>query len=132
MGRFLAWLGRMETDRYRDTVRSYWKGDEGKLADFAARMSGCLADLFNRRGRKAVGQRKFYHRARWFTLNDLVSYENKHNEANGEDNRDGHSDNRSCNYGAEGTTDDPRNHRDARAPKSEICSARYFSLKAPR
>jgi len=94
-------------DRYRDTLRSYWKGEEGKLADFAARMSGS-ADLFNRRGRKPWASVNFITAHDGFTLNDLVSYENKHNEANGEDNRDGHSDNRSCNYGAEGATDDPQ------------------------
>ena len=65
------------------------------------------ADLFNHRGRKPWASVNFVTAHDGFTLNDLVSYENKHNEANGEDNRDGHSDNRSCNYGAEGPTDDP-------------------------
>jgi glycogen operon protein len=93
-------------DRYRDTVRSYWKGDEGKLADFAARVSGS-SDLFNRRGRKPWASVNFITAHDGFTLNDLVSYDGKHNEANGEENRDGTSDNRSWNHGAEGPTDDP-------------------------
>jgi glycogen operon protein len=92
-------------DRYRDTVRSFWKGDEGKVADLAARITGS-ADLFNHRGRKPWASVNFVTAHDGFTLNDLVTYENKHNEANGEDNRDGHSDNRSSNYGVEGPSDD--------------------------
>jgi isoamylase len=93
-------------DRYRDTVRSYWKGDEGKLADFAARLSGS-SDLFNRRGRKPWASVNFITAHDGFTLNDLVSYDSKRNEANGEENRDGNSDNHSWNHGTEGPTDDP-------------------------
>ncbi len=93
-------------DRYRDTVRSFWKGDEGKLQDLAARITGS-GDLFNRRGRKPWGSVNFITAHDGFTLNDVVSYNDKHNEANGEDNRDGHSDNRSWNHGIEGATDDP-------------------------
>ena len=93
-------------DRYRDTVRSFWKGDEGKLAEFAARLMGS-SDLFNHRGRKPWASVNFVTAHDGFTLNDLVTYESKHNEANGEENRDGHSDNRSCNYGVEGPTNDP-------------------------
>jgi glycogen operon protein len=92
-------------DRYRDTVRSYWRGDEGKLAEFAARITGS-ADLFNRRGRKPWASVNFITAHDGFTLNDLVSYNEKHNAANGEENRDGHSDNRSWNHGAEGATED--------------------------
>ena len=91
-------------DRYRDTVRSYWKGDEGTIAEFAARLTGS-SDFFNRRGRKPWASVNFVTAHDGFTLNDLVAYDNKHNEANGEDNRDGHSDNRSANYGVEGPTD---------------------------
>ena len=93
-------------DRYRDTVRSYWKGDEGKLPEFAARITGS-GDLFNRRGRKPWASVNFVTAHDGFTLNDLVSYNDKHNEANGEENRDGHSDNYSWNHGVEGPTDDP-------------------------
>jgi len=92
-------------DRYRDTVRSYWKGDDGQLADLAARISAS-GDLFNRRGRKPWASVNFITAHDGFTLNDLVSYDQKHNEANGEDNRDGHSDNKSWNHGAEGPTDE--------------------------
>jgi isoamylase len=92
-------------DRYRDTVRSYWKGDDGKLGDLAARLSGS-SDLFNRRGRKPWATVNFVTAHDGFTLNDLVSYNDKHNEPNGEENRDGHDNNQSWNHGAEGTTDD--------------------------
>ncbi len=117
-------------DRYRDAVRSYWKGDEGKLADFAARISAS-ADLFNRRGRKPWASVNFVTAHDGFTLNDLVSFENKHNEANGEENRDGHSDNRSCNYGAEGPTDDPNILELRERQKRNILSTLLLSQGTP-
>ncbi len=92
-------------DRFRDTVRAFWKGDEGMVAP----LSQCLTasgDRFNRRGRRPWASVNFITAHDGFTLADLVSYNDKHNEANGEDNRDGHSDNRSWNCGAEGPTDD--------------------------
>jgi glycogen operon protein len=93
-------------DRFRDTVRSFWKGDQGKMADLATRL--CASpDMFNKRGRKPWASVNFITAHDGFTLNDLVSYNDKHNEANGEDNRDGHSHNLSWNHGAEGPTDDP-------------------------
>ncbi|VCU69256.1 Glycogen debranching enzyme [Pigmentiphaga humi] len=92
-------------DRFRDTVRGFWKGDAGTAADFATRITAS-GDKFNRRGRKPWASVNFITAHDGFTLNDLVSYNDKHNEANGEDNRDGHSDNRSWNCGAEGPTDD--------------------------
>ena len=92
-------------DRFRDTIRAFWKGDEGQLADFATRLSAS-PDLFNKRGRKPWASVNFITAHDGFTLNDLVSYNDKHNEANGEDNRDGHAHNLSYNYGAEGPTDD--------------------------
>jgi isoamylase len=92
-------------DRYRDTIRAYWRGDEGKVAELAARLTGS-ADLFNKRGRKPWASVNFITAHDGFTLNDLVSYNEKHNEANGEDNRDGHSENLSHNYGVEGPSDD--------------------------
>jgi glycogen operon protein len=92
-------------DRYRDTVRSYWKGEDAKLPEFASCISGS-SDVFNHRGRKPWASVNFITAHDGFTLNDLVSYEQKHNEANGEDNRDGHSDNKSSNYGHEGPSDD--------------------------
>jgi glycogen operon protein len=92
-------------DRYRDTVRAYWRGDEGQLPELATRITGS-ADMFNRRGRRPWASVNFVTAHDGFNLNDLVSYNDKHNEANGEDNRDGSSENRSCNYGVEGETDD--------------------------
>ena len=91
-------------DRYRDTVRAFWRGDEGKLPDLAARLTAS-ADLFERRGRKPWASVNFLTAHDGFTLNDLVSYNEKHNQANGEENRDGHAHNLSSNYGAEGPTD---------------------------
>jgi glycogen operon protein len=93
-------------DRYRDTMRAFWRGDEGKLAEFAARLTAS-ADLFDKRGRKPWASVNFITAHDGFTLNDVVSYNDKHNEANGEENRDGHSENLSHNYGAEGPTKDP-------------------------
>jgi isoamylase len=93
-------------DRYRDTVRAYWKGDEGKLPELAGRLTAS-ADLFNKRGRKPWASVNFVTAHDGFTLNDLVSYNEKHNLENGEDNKDGHGHNLSYNYGVEGPTDDP-------------------------
>ena len=87
-------------------MRAFWKGDEGVLPELATRITAS-GDLFNRRGRKPWASVNFITAHDGFTLNDLVSYNDKHNEANGEENRDGHSDNKSWNHGAEGPTDDP-------------------------
>ncbi len=92
-------------DKFRDTIRAFWKGDEGKLAETATRLAAS-SDAFGRRGRKAWSSVNFITAHDGFTLQDLVSYNEKHNEANGEDNNDGHSDNISWNHGAEGPTDD--------------------------
>jgi glycogen operon protein len=92
-------------DKYRDTVRDYWRGTEGIMRDFAARVTGS-GDIYDIRGRRPWAAVNFVTAHDGFTLNDLVSYNDKHNAANGEDNRDGHADNRSANYGAEGPTDD--------------------------
>ncbi len=97
-------------DRFRDTVRAFWKGDEATAADMATRLAAS-GDVFNRRGRKPWASVNFITAHDGFTLRDVVSYNDKHNEANGEDNRDGHSDNRSWNCGVEGPTDDPRIER---------------------
>jgi isoamylase len=93
-------------DRFRDTVRRFWKGDGGQVADLATRLTGS-ADLFNRRGRKPWASINFVTAHDGFTLHDLVSHNDKHNEANGEDNNDGHSNNCSFNHGVEGPTKDP-------------------------
>jgi isoamylase len=93
-------------DRFRDTVRAFWKGDEGQVPELAARLTAS-ADRFDRRGRRPWASVNFVTAHDGFTLNDLVSYDDKHNGANGEGNRDGHSHNLSWNHGAEGPTDDP-------------------------
>jgi glycogen operon protein len=90
--------------KYRDAVRSYWKGDGGVIGELASRLSGS-SDLFQ--GRGPTASINFVTAHDGFTLHDLVSYNEKHNEANGEDNRDGEADNRSWNCGVEGPTDDP-------------------------
>jgi glycogen operon protein len=92
--------------RYRDVVRRYWKGDDGQLAELGYRLTGS-SDLYQRDGRHPTASINFITAHDGFTLNDLVSYNGKHNEANGEENRDGSNDNHSYNYGAEGPTDDP-------------------------
>jgi isoamylase len=93
-------------DRYRDTVRSYWKGDGGVVSDLAYRLTGS-SDLYAHSGRRPYASINFVTAHDGFTLHDLVSYNDKHNEANGENNRDGTDNNRSWNCGAEGPTDDP-------------------------
>jgi glycogen operon protein len=92
-------------DKYRDTMRAYWKGDGGLIGEFAQRLTGS-SDLYNRSSRKPYASINFVAAHDGFTLADVVSYNDKHNEANGEDNRDGHSHNLSWNCGAEGPTDD--------------------------
>jgi isoamylase len=93
-------------DKFRDTVRAFWKGDEGQLADFANRMTAS-GNLFNQRGRRPYSSVNFITAHDGFTLHDLVSYNDKHNEDNDENNQDGSNDNRSWNHGVEGPTDDP-------------------------
>ena len=92
-------------DKYRDTMRAYWKGEGGLIGDFAQRLTGS-SDLYNRSGRRPYASVNFVAAHDGFTLADLVSYNDKHNEANGEDNRDGHSHNLSWNCGVEGPSDD--------------------------
>ena len=92
-------------DRYRDTLRSYWKGDEGVVGDLAYRITGS-SDLYAHSGRRPYASVNFVTAHDGFTLQDLVSYNQKHNEANGEENRDGNNDNRSWNCGVEGPTTD--------------------------
>lgn len=93
-------------DRYRDSVRRFWRGDTGSAAEFAKRLHGS-SDVFEPGGRKPFASINFVTSHDGFTLADIVSYERRHNEANGEGNRDGHAENHSCNYGTEGETADP-------------------------
>ena len=92
--------------KYRDTVRDFWRGRPATMPEFASRLTGS-SDLYATSGRRPVASINFVTCHDGFTLNDLVSYNHKHNEANGEGNRDGADDNRSWNCGAEGPTDDP-------------------------
>ncbi len=91
--------------KYRDTVRDFWRGEPATLGEFASRLTGS-SDLYASSGRKPMASVNFVTAHDGFTLNDLVSYNSKHNEANGEGNRDGSDDNRSWNCGAEGPSDD--------------------------
>jgi isoamylase len=100
-------LGWMEWNgKYRDTVRKFWKGDMGLHSEIATRLAGS-ADLYETTRRAPSASINFVTAHDGFTLQDLVSYERKHNESNGEDNRDGTDDNCAWNCGAEGATDDP-------------------------
>ncbi|GAB2899973.1 glycogen debranching protein GlgX [Neomicrococcus lactis] len=92
--------------KYRDTVRDFWRGERSSLGEFASRISGS-ADLYEHSGRRPVASINFVTAHDGFTMRDLVSYNEKHNEANGENNNDGESHNRSWNSGVEGPTDDP-------------------------
>jgi isoamylase len=91
--------------QYRDSVRRFWKGDPGSLADLAFRVTGS-SDIFEQRGRRPAASVNFIAAHDGFTLQDLVSYNDKHNEANGEENHDGHDNNVSWNCGVEGPTED--------------------------
>lgn len=90
-------------DRYRDSVRRYWRGDPDQLSSLAKHLHGS-SDIFEASGRSPQASINLVTSHDGFTLNDLVSYEHRHNEANGEDNRDGHAHNFSANYGVEGET----------------------------
>ncbi len=91
---------------YRDTMRDFWRGQHSNLGHFGSRFTGS-SDLYENTGRKPRASINFITAHDGFTLHDLVTYEQKHNEANGENNRDGLDDNRSSNYGVDGETDDP-------------------------
>ena len=99
--RWAEWNG-----KYRDLMRSFWKGDGGLVGELAYRLSGS-SDLYQNDGRRPYSSINFVVAHDGFTLRDLVSYNEKHNEANGEDGRDGANDNQSWNCGVEGPTDDP-------------------------
>jgi isoamylase len=100
--RWAEWNG-----KYRDAVRKYWRGEEGTVPELASRLAGS-ADIYQGTGRAVYASINFITAHDGFTLHDLVSYEKKHNEANGENNKDGTDDNLSRNWGAEGETDDER------------------------
>jgi glycogen operon protein len=99
--RWTEWNG-----KFRDTIRDYWRGEPRSIGEFAARLSGS-SDLYESDGRAPYASINFVTAHDGFTLRDLVSYNEKHNQANGEDNNDGEDHNRSWNCGVEGPTDDP-------------------------
>jgi glycogen operon protein len=92
-------------DRYRDTMRAYWKGEGGLIGEFARRLTGS-SDLYGRGGRRPHASINYITCHDGFTLHDLVSYNERHNDANGDENRDGHDNNLSWNCGVEGATED--------------------------
>jgi glycogen operon protein len=117
-------------DRFRDTTRAFWKGDEGMVPDLAKRLTGS-GDRFNRRGRRPWASVNFIAAHDGFTIHDLVSYNDKHNEANGEDNNDGHSDNKSWNFGVEGPSDDPDIRTQRERQKRNLLATLLLSQGTP-
>lgn len=116
--------------RFRDTVRDYWRGQDRTLSEFAYRITGS-SDLYENTGRRPYASINFITAHDGFTLNDLVSYNEKHNEANGEDNRDGTDDNRSWNCGVEGPTDDPEVNALRARQKRNLLSTLFLSQGVP-
>jgi isoamylase len=115
---------------YRDTVRDFWRGATNGVGDFAARLTGS-SDLYAEDGRRPVASINFVTAHDGFTLRDLVSYNEKHNEANLEDNRDGSDDNRSWNCGAEGETDDPEVNTLRRRQQRNFLATLFLSQGVP-
>jgi isoamylase len=116
--------------KYRDTVRRFWKGDMGMLPELASRLAGS-SDLFAHNGRRPRASVNFVTVHDGFTLNDLVSYNYKHNEANHEGNRDGTDDNNSWNCGVEGPTDDPEIINLRERQKRNFIATLLLSLGVP-
>ncbi len=116
--------------KYRDNVRRFWKGDGGTVSEFATRLCGS-ADLYEWSSRRPYASVNFITCHDGFTLNDLVSYNHKHNEANGENNRDGSDDNMSWNCGAEGTTDDAGIITLRERQKRNFLATLFFSQGVP-
>src|SRR6185437_13451129 len=116
-------------DKFRDTVRDYWRG-EATPAALAPRLCGS-PDAFHHRGRQPYASINFLTAHDGFTLHDLVSYNEKHNEANGEENRDGHNHNLSWNCGAEGETDDPEINMLRERQVRNLLATLFFSQGVP-
>lgn len=116
--------------KYRDCIRDYWRGADSMLGEFAARLAGS-PDLYAGDNRRPTASINFITAHDGFTLNDLVSYNEKHNEANGEDNKDGESHNRSWNCGAEGQTDDPEVLELRRRQKRNFLTTLFLSQGVP-
>ena len=116
--------------KYRDCVRDYWRGEEQTLAELGYRLTGS-SDLYEWGGRRPGASINFVTAHDGFTLADLVSYNEKHNEANGEDNNDGESHNRSWNLGVEGPTDDPNINAARRRQQRNFLATLLFSAGVP-
>jgi len=116
--------------KYRDNVRRFWKGDGGTVSEFATRLCGS-ADLYEWSSRRPYASVNFITCHDGFTLHDLVSYNEKHNDANGEDNRDGASDNQSWNCGAEGPTDDAAINALRERQKRNLLATLFLSQGVP-
>jgi len=117
-------------DRYRDSVRAFWRGDSGKVGELAGRLAGS-SDIFHHSGRKPTAGINFLCAHDGFTLADLVAYNDRHNEANGENNSDGTSHNLSWNCGAEGPTSDPAISRLRRRQQRNLLATLMLSQGVP-
>ncbi len=117
-------------DRFRDAARRFWRGDENMSGELAGRLHGS-AELFDSQGRPPFSSVNLITAHDGFTLSDVVSYERRHNEANGENNRDGHSHNYSCNHGVEGATDDPEIVQKRRKHRLNLLATLFFSQGTP-
>jgi isoamylase len=122
---WLEWNG-----KYRDCVRDYWRGEDQTLGEFAYRFTGS-SDLYEMTGRKPYASINFITAHDGFTLNDLVSYNDKHNEANSEENRDGESHNRSWNCGSEGPAEDPEVNSLRDRQKRNLLATLFLSQGIP-
>ncbi len=130
VGSFIGDAWKEWNGRFRDDVRSLFRGDEGTVARLADRLLGS-PQIYGHKEREAEASVNFVACHDGFTLNDLVSYNQKHNEANGEDSRDGADDNRSHNWGVEGPTDDPAIERLRNRQVKSFFTATIFSLGLP-
>jgi glycogen operon protein len=116
--------------KFRDTVRDYWRGEQQTLAELGYRLTGS-SDLYEHNGRRPLASINFITAHDGFTLADLVSHDRKHNEANGEDNRDGEDHNRSWNHGVEGPTDDPEILTRRRRTRRNLLATLFLSQGVP-
>ena len=130
VGSFIGDSWREWNGRFRDDVRSFFRGDEGSVAPLADRLLGS-PQIYGHKEREAEQSVNFVTCHDGFTLNDLVSYNQRHNELNGEANRDGADDNRSCNWGVEGPTDDPAVEKLRNRQVKNFLTVTIFSLGLP-